>query len=518
MLTHAQNDGARRIGRIDIVRQPIFDTTKPAERNFISSLANAFHWQTKESIIRNELLYHEGETLNPDLIEESDRNLRALGFIGDIRTQIDTFTDSTARVTVSTHDKWTLALSPSYQQGGGLQTYSLTAKDDNFLGNAQSMSLGYDYRSDQPNPHGVEAIFSERRLFGSRWGMKSQYKNSNLLRVASIYFDRPYYSDETPWAAGLYADHSDIRIPFFQNSIQVRENLISEESGNAFCSYSFGDKVKVRPSLAVVRIRSSGPGLRTFDNVTLLSLSLNVMRRTYSQKTFLDSHGRIEDVPSGFLAAATCGKNFHPPGTGDPGYFVDCIWQHVPIANEWYYLGYSVGAASYLGGEKPRETTIQWMLQQYAKPDNHQVALVRIQEISGSDWSMDRQLYLGTQTGLRGYGEYQFSGQHLLLWNLEYRIFSDADFWIFRPGGAIFFDGGTTWNQGEDLQSQRFHNAVGFGFRVENTKQQGTGTIRLDFAYNLDEHKFAEVIISSSVLFSAFQQIGFISPTGAGGF
>ena len=507
-----------RIDEITIVRRHIFDTTDAGEKNFIGPLANSFHWLTKERVIRNELLFSEYDTYDPALLHETERNLRNLGFVGNISTRVDTTSDSTVRIEVHTQDKWTLGVSPSYQQGGGVESFGFTTKDDNFLGNGQSVSVGYDHHTDRSNPHGIETIFSERHLMGTRWATRLQYKNSESLRLTSASFDRPYYSDEARWVANFYTDYSDIRIPYYQNGTRVQENIIGRQLQTAFYSSSFGDELKWRPAIGIVRIHSSGPYLRSFDNLDLLNVSMNVMRRTYHERVFVDNHGRIEDVPEGILGNILVGRNFHLSHPDGPDYYLQANWLYSIAAGDFYYVSSTSSLNTYLGGTGHRETTLDGTLLQYMKPQSDQTLVARLSGTFGIDWSPERQMYLGTSNGLRGYNNFAFAGQHRLVYTLEYRYFSPASIWIFRPGATAFIDGGTIWDQDDNIRNQRFHHSVGLGLQIENTKQQGSGSIRIDLAYNADERRFAGIIISSGVFFSAFQDIGFISPVATGDF
>jgi len=95
---------------------------------------------------------------------------------------------------------------------------------------------------------------------------------------------------------------------------------------------------------------------------------------------------------------------------------------------------------------------------------------------------------------------------------LQYRIFTPLSFWIFNFGGELFVASGTAWPSGESVLRQQLHTSAGFGFRIENSAQQGSGIIRIDFPFNFDDRRFTEVVISSDQLFKAFSDILFIAP------
>jgi hypothetical protein len=501
-----------RIEKLTIDRREIFDTTGNAS-SFIGTFINSFHWLTRESTIRQELLYREGDVVDIDVMLESERNLRALGIIGDVETSIDTLSDSTVAVRVTTRDKVTLGVSPSYQQGGGVQSAGFALKDDNFLGKAQSLSLGYRYQSDYDYPHSQDISFSDRRLFGTRLSLKFHYKNSAFLRSIGMISDRPFYADRSPWAGGLSVSHLDVRLPFYEDGLRVRETAFSQEGATAYYARSYGDRLMIRPGVALVHTRSTGATTRTIDNLNLLNVGVNVMRRRYDQRVFLNNHGRTEDVPTGFLAYGMFGTNLHSSSVDGPNDLVQAGWMQSWAIGDDAYFSYQMDFSTFLGNTRYREETLCWSVLHYYKPRYDHTLVVRAGQVIGIDWSPERQLTLGMSDGIRGYRNNAFSGTRRVTYNIEERWLSPAQVWIFKLGAAAFFDGGSAWYSHEPV---KFHNAVGIGLRIENTKQQGAGVIRIDLAYNADQRRFAEIIVSSSVFLSAFQDLGFIPPTRIG--
>jgi hypothetical protein len=67
--------------------QSIFDTTDPdldPRFRWAYGAANSVHFQTKERVIRRELLFGTGDCYDPFMLEETERLLRAYDFIGRV--------------------------------------------------------------------------------------------------------------------------------------------------------------------------------------------------------------------------------------------------------------------------------------------------------------------------------------------------------------------------------------------------------------------------------------------------
>ncbi|MEE9465092.1 MAG: POTRA domain-containing protein, partial [Candidatus Neomarinimicrobiota bacterium] len=203
----AQPDGDQfRIGRVVIDRRLVFEVSSTGGPQVISIAANRIHFLTRERIIANELLFREGERYDHNLVEETERNLRKMDFIGEVTIRRDTVDDHTIDLTVHTRDRWSLELGGAFKQEGGIQTYRLTLQDYNFLGNAQRVKLSLNRRTDRIDPDGLELLFYERRLFGSWWEGRLQYRQAEELTLRSIALRRQYSTEAATWAAGAHTD------------------------------------------------------------------------------------------------------------------------------------------------------------------------------------------------------------------------------------------------------------------------------------------------------------------------
>ncbi len=483
--------------------------------DWFGSFVNKFHVLTREDIIRNELLFKEGDVYDPDLLEETERNLRAMGFLGDVEVIPDTVRNRLVNVSVYTHDRWTLGVKGAYKQEGGVQNMALALNDNNFMGSGQGMTVGYNYRSDRNNPHGAEIDFVERRLFGTRYGLRAQYRNSEDARVQSVTLERTFYEEAATWAGSIYGDFGEQRFRQYQDGTLVLEDNVRRENQNAWVSLSTGErKTKYRAGFAYVRTRQTSTLVPPtyFDRLDLFNLSASVSRRDYYKGKFIENFGRVEDVPLGYNLNLIVGKNIHFARGLVPDLFLRFDGEYSLGFNKRYYLNLHTSLSGFRSGSEFKDATVQQGLITHWRATERTTLVGSVEFIRGHNWSAGRQLVLGSPTGLPGYGIHTLSGQQQLLMHLQYRIFTPLSFWIFNFGGALFIASGTAWPSGEPLSRQQLHTSAGFGFRIENSAQQGSGIIRIDFPFNFDERKFTEVVISSDQLFKAFSDILFIAP------
>jgi hypothetical protein len=511
-------DPPLRIDRIEIVRKDIFDTTKVEDRHIFGSVVNDLHVLTREDVVRRELLFKEGDELDETVLQESARNLRALGYLGDVTISSYAITETSAVVAVVTQDRWSIDMLPAYKQEGGASAQRYTLKDDNFLGGGHSLSLSYSYQTDRPSPHGTEVVLRERNLFGTRLQALLQQKNGWDQQRTSVGLEQVYYSDRTPWAGGIYTEFGRQKQVFYRDGMVAYDEETDRQVQRGWFSMSFGSDALMRPLIGYLRIRSDYVDPRIYDNLDLVTVSTSFLSRAFVERSCLNSSGRTEDMPLGFGAGVTLGRNFLTGGVSAPLYVAGVTLRHAMLLTDRFYLGWNASFQGYWGGSRKEEATVSVLLLHHLKISAFQTLVAQVNAVAGLGWSGRRQLLLGSSTGLRGYGEKSFAGDRMITYGLEHRIFVDLNVLFFRVGGALFLDGGTVWSGDAPPGRQRFSNAAGVGLRIENTKVQGVGLIRIDWAMNLDERKPGQIILSSRLPFSAFLDLdsvaGLWSPEG----
>ena len=480
----------------------------------VGKIADDVHVLTREEVIRRELLFKEGDPYNQRLVDESARHLRNLGFIGNVTIVSDTLPDHMVDVLVRTHDRWTLNPSMSIAAGGGVSGFGIGLREDNLLGTGQKVEIGYNRLSDRTNPNGGAFAFTEPRFFGSWWSASTVLRKADELSQASVDFQRPFYSDATEWAARGYAGIGRVRIrQYLPGGYVARDDYLTQENELAWLARSFGNETKLQVGMAYYRLRSStdSMALRPFDNVDFLIGSINFLGRQYYKGSYIENFGRVEDVPEGYYAGLAVGRNLHLTSSGSVDYFVRLVGQ-----GSWRFGGgfsgnYNLTATSYFIGREPNEQTISATALHFWHLATYQTLLARVTTTIGSHLAPSSQLTLGSFNGLRGYRNNDFTGQRLLVVNVEDRIFSLAKVWFLKLGVAPFFDSGVLWNEGEGFGHERFHSAVGIGLQVESGKETGNGVFRIDLAYNMDQHSLG-LVFSLNRVFRAFSNMEFIPP------
>lgn len=499
------------IRTIKVERLQVFDAPT---RNLLESAANSLHWTTTESTVRDELLFKEGDSLDLAIIQETERNLRALPILTGAWIQVVTDSTDSVDVVVRTRDKWSLGGRVSYQQGGGISAIGMSLVEGNMFGKGQSVGIGYLYQEEDRASHGMSIELADRRLFSTRWGASLKHANGRDVTMTSLEVGRPYYSDAATWAAGAILDVSRERLRHYDQAVLTRDTYRSQDRQGVWASISNGEALRVYAGMGYLRARSGADPsfLRTLDNIDIGTVSFGLMRRVYYESSYLNSLGLVEDVPAGFHFNVAAGYGRNAIRSDRPLVHLKALWQHALHLGTRYYLGYEVTGSTFFQGRTSTDSRIGAQLLQHVRLYPQHTLIARLQTTVGSNWSSSVQPTFGSTGDLRGYANFTLAGQSVATANIEYRFTPDVTLWIFRLGGAVFHDAGVAWEDGDRWTGERIRHTTGFGLRIENTIKGGKDLIRIDFPFSHDGKRFTQVVISGNQLLSAFLDMPILDP------
>lgn len=484
------------VGSIFIDRSNVFDPTFPDQRQQFYRIVNHLHIVTKKSIVEQELLFESGDPFDPKLLEESERNLRVLGIFRDVSIFPLPERDGVIDVVVHTEDAW--STEPQLNIGGTSENRELEMGlvEKNLFGYAKTVSFVFQ---DQTERESVEFHYFDPRLRGSRYRLELEYetRTDGFSLLGGV--DRPFYSLRTPWAfrvSGIGLDQTDVlyesgdAVSSFDHSVHQFSGSYGHkiaQQGDVyhrlFFSYLYRDDDFTETS-------STDPDLFPEDRrFSQFALSYRRIEDGFLKTNYINAFEREEDFNLGNVFTLSMG--YSPKllgGDRDRQFFSLSDSQGYKFDQRHFIRGAFSVSGRYTAGKI--EDTIQravvnyyyyweWLLRQ--------TLALHFEEMMTWNLDKDSQLLLGGDTGLRGYPQRQFTGNKLMLFSLEDRLFFIEDFLhIVSPGAVIFFDSGFVWPEGEGFDLRDFRSDAGFGFRLGVTRSSTVHVIRIDFAWALD--------------------------------
>ena len=499
-LANAQNeqvesvDEQRRIREIRIDIAPIY-TEEEAEGSSWKSFTNDYHIQTRESVIRTQLVFKEGEVLDMVLVESSARSLRRFKFLNKAEIVVVPVDDQTVDVEVRVKDAWSLEPGMNVKGGGDLYTISAHLIEFNLLGYGKKLFAEGIYESDV----GTTAKFgySDPQLFNSRWAGNAKYTKGPLVEAFHMGARLPLYSPDSKWSYGASAFKSDSVIRLFDEGEEVSRFAKSQSQLSSFMKRSFGPRYqKTNLTLSInykeadystLGTETTTPPPQDQANVTP-AIGLSTEDVKFVKNSYINKMGRTEDNWVGLRYGGKVGYGIPLEDGFELWNVATFISNNIAMAHkQMLYLSAAVNS------EVVRNTVVGLNARYYKNFSEHTVS-TRFKSTLGYELDTSRQFTLGADSGLRGYPARAFSGDKLVLINLE-----DRQYWgevsmgpEFTLGTIVFVDGGNVWKRDEDIDIDNLNWSTGFGFRIGMSNLPGQPIVRVDLGWALNgEDNFA---------------------------
>src|SRR3954454_3321356 len=194
------------IGEVRVTAKDIFDAADPGEDRKLFRFANRLHRTTRQGEIESQLLFKPGDVFNPELIAESARILRTHDYLYDVDIHPVLRDDGEVEVDVTTRDVWTLQGGASFGRAGGKNSTSFSVSDSNFLGTGKQIELDRIGTIDRTSNL---VRYTDPNLLGSRVRLLASYADNSDGGRQRLEVERPFYSLDARWAAGLRSFHDD---------------------------------------------------------------------------------------------------------------------------------------------------------------------------------------------------------------------------------------------------------------------------------------------------------------------
>ena len=443
--------------------------------------------RTQTDVIRREVLFEPGDTLTVDLIEETERNLRALLFLGDVRVDVQR-EGPHADVEIRVADLYARAITPILSGEPDELDYGAIGLDYNFLGKGQIVEVTGEH--DAITGNRVRAFFREPRVNGSRVRLDLDGEVASEGHRAVVRVSRPFFRLSESWSASVSVLTQEWVTRLYRGQSLSEKYATRERGGAVSASRSFGTEVKVRPSLsATVTDRSfqAEPGFTyapTSRRRVLPSVGLLVWRPRYEKAQFFGRLGRVEDLQTGSWASVRVGISSEVVGSD----------------RDYRFLSFEVNPRHKLGPQTYLLSRFSFRGRQSGGRiwnvfASGQVIILRKIGLTHSIAARARydalgrtedatQFLLGSARGLRGYALRRFDGSRRVLFNLEARptLIRRTDFTV---AGAVFLDGGAAWTPGDG--DDDIVAAAGGGIRVGMSRVYNLPVLRADVGYGFSD-------------------------------
>lgn len=300
---------------VDLIEGSVIDTLQKSSTRF-GKFVNKIHFDTRASIIEQNLLFEVGDLVDPYTLADNERILRQLKTLRDVRIYVrkNKQRPKVVDVIIVTQDVGSVGVSGSY---GSLQNYQLDVYDVNILGYAKQLQVSYFRKAAEIPKNGYELTFREPNLLGTFIQGELQYTNNYTRQRTRLTLDRDFFTPEIKYAGGLdlYRTSENYRFEAYDTlEMPYRESSIDLWAGRSFefrkrVNLIFSARANMREFTSSHFISSDSNSF--FYDRTLLLGSVAIIKRNFLKSLRIRGFGKTEDIPVGGSLSAVFGSEIN---------------------------------------------------------------------------------------------------------------------------------------------------------------------------------------------------------------
>ena len=474
------------IGSISIERSQVFDENG----NWLERAGNNTHMLTRERVIRRDLLFRTGDTLDPQLVVRNKQLLRSRSYIADVDIAIQTDTLDTTQVhlTVKTRDSWTISVDGALHSEGRTM---VGISDANIFGWGNSLKVMTNFSRKDFSYGGNMVEYEIPNLLGTFYtadfAAGRDFYNSTLELGMRKEFLRPTdyelgitYSDNK---AKRYMIETDTSLLVKERNLDVWGGYSHYLRGIRSSVYLTGRynyrRVSLRPPVAV----DYNPALHDQD---VLLLGAGLYRERFYTANMVYGFGSREYLATGYKAELVSGYSW--------GEFKDAMYLGMSYETGGFSrLGYIMGGVtlgSYIDLQSGmwRQSAVDVDLRWFSNLFLFRRSRIRQflsfnytqgwNRVGGSDES----IRFTSENGLQALNEYVIGTNRMII-NTETVVFTPYQPLGFRIAVFGFADFGLI-GYSPNIFKNDFFTSFGLGVRLRNERLVfNTIQIRLGVAF-----------------------------------
>ena len=484
-----------RITRLNPFGTSITDSVHSHPR-WLGRVGNAIHINTNEFVIRNALLFREGDAVDGLKLAYSERYLRSLGYIGDARITSTPVCENTAEVLVVIQDN----LPYSVDGDSNFDTRaSFSFTNNNIIGLGFELLAGAFIDTKKENLMGYRAMLRQANMGRSLTSFQADYLDKYENQRLGFKLQRDFYAPTTKYAGSLsfynvrtpvrYYDYKSDEAPSTPVTIRYKQfnawfgrSFLLDNRSNYRQSRNITVSVGAHNMKFIDRPDDAEERYYRLQNRTTYLASLSFSKQSFYNASLIYNYGRTEDIPYGHLLTIKGGKEISEmarrPYLGaiaSSGYFVP-------------YLGYISGALSYgaFFNKGPDQGVVSvemnYFSNLYITGNTRQRTFVNGKYTRQLfNWLEDK-LVIDDEYGIPGFRNDSVLGRHRLNLSVEQNVFLPREVFGFRF--VVYAFSYLSWLGGynEPVMLSNLYSSFGLGVRIRNNRLV-FNTLQVQIAY-----------------------------------
>jgi len=453
-----------------------WDRGQGSGQQFLNSAAKPFQSYTKDSTIRQHLLFAQGQLVDPFLIADTERILRGLDFIEDVRIILVPLAGEaeSVAVVVETRDRWPFGVAGEVPDVG---RYEFSLYSSNVGGIGLRWENKLLYRDDREPNVGYQGSLRKENLAGTFVRGEVAFEDSYRKLNKGVALTRELSHPTIKWVggaswhrlrerdAGHEPEEFEIGDVWLGDVIQLEGDPVPNMTARPVLVPALRFNRKTFLDRPVVDRETN----RSFHNAQNYLVGVTYQRFKYYKTSYLFEMGETENLPSGLVLKLSGGYQDgeyldRVQGFFQSSYFTtrnrgDVAFVRADIGGFYRNGVYEDGSLVLRGGYvTPLLGHIGWQARFFSVLTYHR-AINRDSETA---------LTLGNATSLRGMQDNRVLGNQRLFGNFEYRLFMPWSVMGFRFMLLGFLDVGAIAGEKDPILQAKQYASAGVAVRIQN--------------------------------------------------
>ncbi|MGD0582029.1 MAG: hypothetical protein ABR974_03685 [Bacteroidales bacterium] len=457
-------------------------------------ILNETHVNTRENVIRKNLIFNEGDSISPLKLADNERILRQLPYIEDARIIVVPVSAEEADIIVITKDVYSLGASYSFR---GKNRGSFWLFDKNLIGSGHEFQIEVPYSVNSSDSPGIGLTYYLNNIKKSFANLTLSYYNGlgkrsyggSLIRnlvssetkyAGGITINQMYTSanlDTLPVPAPLYYNYQDY---WLQRSFLVDRNTVTRIIGGIrFINDNIFERPQINPdSYYALQKKEDFLGSIAFS------------RQKFYKTNLVYSYGRAEDIPYGGLFRITGGAERNE--FKNRAYLAadGAFGGSLPSIG---YFQYSAGIGAFLRSGSTEQgvltTQLMYISNLSISGEFKLRNFVTIDFTRGFSRYTDEYITILKENGFTGFSNDSLRGGQRVRLSLESVLFTPGSYLGFHFAFFGFADMAFLAGTKQIISNGAFVTGIGVGLRIRNDNLVfNTFQIRLGFFPNAPEY------------------------------
>ncbi|MTI20332.1 hypothetical protein E1176_04795, partial [Fulvivirga sp. RKSG066] len=481
-----------RIKKLEVFGTSIRDTTKNTD-SWAINFANSLHTYTRSRIVRNNLFFETGDIIDPDLLSDSERVLRTLPYVKDARVYvIGNEEDEEVEILVVIKDLWSISGEFDY---GSLDRFDVALIDKNFFGLGQEFKNEFLYDADNTPKIGYSGTYSINNIYNTFTGADFYYARSEPLDRIGGRVYKNFITPETKYGGGLtiLKERRQINRVYPDTTITFSTEYNNQDFwiGRSFLAdeKEDGSRISFQIAARAARIKYQDRPVveidtnQQFFDSHLYLVSFAVTKRGYEKSSLISGFGRTEDIPMGYLAEFTTGRDYNEFYRRA---YLGWRFSYGQFLKRIGYLRPTVSIGGFLRGTMVEQGVAKLDLQYfsflYRFNKWHLRQFFSLSVATGVRRFDDEFININDRNGLRGLSYTFLRGTKKLTFSSETVAFTQLYFLGFRFAPFFFVDLGIINAESSKLFNNQLYQGYGIGVRLRN-ENLAVNAIQIRFAW-----------------------------------